>query len=114
MFHPIETLPTAVQGFRATGTILAGDVKKLFHEVPLNADSRAMIEIDAEFDGYLSELSKGLRKEAAHLPGVKIALVLPEGMVKEAELSGLSESGEPVRVFATTDQASALDWLSAS
>ncbi len=82
MFHP-ENLPDhEAQCFHATGTIIAKDVKKLFEnkEHSLQSNPRAIIFVDPDFDGYLAELARGLKKVTKDSAGArpKIAVVLTE------------------------------------
>jgi hypothetical protein len=103
------------QCFRATGTIIARDVKKLFEnkEHSLQSNPRAIIFVDPDFDGYLAELAKGLKKAIKKRVGErpKIAIVLTEGVLAEAATAGLTEDGDPVRAFAASQRDVALNWL---
>ncbi|WP_371168861.1 hypothetical protein [Aliiroseovarius sp. 2305UL8-7] len=115
MFHKLDTDNTRVQAFEATGTILAGDVHKLFThgEADLSEGTRLSILIGADFDGYLSELAKGLAKELkrADLADVKCAVILPDGMVQEAALAHVTTDGEELRAFGVSTRQAAQDWL---
>ena len=115
MFHPEDLHDHEAQCFRATGTIMAGDVKKLFEndEHSLQSNPRAIIFVKPDFDGYLAELAKGLKKVAKDSAGarLRIAVVFAENVIAEAATAGLTEEGDPIRAFAAGQRDAALNWL---
>lgn len=115
MFH-LETPPVSgTQTIRATGTVLASDVRKLFEhsDLDVSALNAVAIVIDPDFDGYLAEIATGLRKEIHRLgrSDFKIALIMPEGMMREVALTDLTQDHAQVRVYANTDESDAMAWL---
>lgn len=75
-----------------------------------------MLTIDGEaFDGYLGELAKGLGQETAHLDdaGRKMAVVMPDGMLREAAVGGLTADGAVLRAFGAGQLSEARAWVAA-
>jgi hypothetical protein len=93
-------------GLSASGTVMARDVKAALRVV--GVAERLLVVVTSDFDGYLSELVGGLQNACSHGEAGRCALVVPQGMTREARLRG--ESGS-FRVFET--RAAAEQWLSA-
>lgn len=104
-----------IQTFRATGTVLARDVLQLFEGggATIDVDARLQFVIDSDFDGYLVELIKGLKKRVAisGCSNLKIAVVMPDGVIPEAKLAGLSDKQGVIRAFSAIQSSAATDWL---
>lgn len=115
MFHIQELTENGIQQLSATGTILAGDVAKLFGASDLNLDATRgfLLVIGPDFDGYLSELAKGLERASTHLSDAQrhMAVVMTDGMLHEASLTGLKEDGATLRTFPADAKQAAIDWL---
>lgn len=115
MFHIQDLSENGIQQLSATGTVLAGDVAKLFKAADLKLDATRgfLLTIDPDFDGYLSELAKGLEHASEHLHDAnkRMAVVMTDGMLREAELTGLKEDGAVLRTFSAGAEQKAKDWL---
>ena len=94
---------------------MASDVRKLFERSDLDTSALkgVAIVIDPDFDGYLAEIATGLRKELHRLgrTDFKIALIMPETMMKEVALTRLANETAQVRVCAEAAEADAMAWL---
>ena len=115
MFHVETSSVGGIQNIRATGTILASDVRNLFEHSDLDTSALkgVAIVIDPAFDGYLAEIATGLGKELHRLgrTDFKIALIMPETMMKEVALTRLVNEAAQVRVCAEATEADAMAWL---
>jgi len=104
-----------IQSFRATGTVLESDVGQLFADDGATFEDASRLEfvIDPDFDGYLAEFVKGLKKQVAKsdFTNMKIALIMPDRMIPEAALAGLSENDDALKVFPSSQTSVATDWL---
>lgn len=106
MISPISGLPSGVTGLSARGTVLAQDVAQALRLVA--ARGRLAVEVDPDFDGYMSELVKGVKGACEGGSLHACALIVPGGMVAEAREQG---DGGSFRVFAGSERAEALAWL---
>ncbi len=115
MFHIQGKSGNAVQSVRATGTIMASDLRELFEHSDMDTDTlkAVAIVIDPDFDGYLAEIATGLRKELRRLnrADFKVALIMPENMLKEAALMRLASESGQVRLCPEAQSAQAMAWL---
>jgi hypothetical protein len=115
MLDSVSDLPPGVLGLTATGTVIAQDVAQALNLLRGDAYGAGglVVFVDADFDGYLSELVAGLGEASGvdkPLFG-RWALVLPDDMVAEAtQLGGAGK----VSVFPRSRRADALAWVAAS
>jgi hypothetical protein len=117
MLERMQEASAHALALRASGTVMARDVEAAVEAAigPSGAPTGLVIVIDRDFDGYLSELARGLVSvSSAHRNLVKVAVVADAGLMDEARLSGFEDSAVPIRFFAATDQGAAIDWASAA
>lgn len=109
MFTKDTSITAALPVYRANGTVMATDVEALYTDAP----ARSMIVVDADFDGYMAELARGLRAvvERAGASAQRIAVIVNADVLDEAELGGLSPDGAALRAFPRNDAAAALAWV---
>ena len=105
MIERLDGSPEGVIGLSATGTVLKRDVKEALDRV--GVVDKLLVVVTPDFDGYMSELVAGLQFACSHGEAGRCALVVPQGMAKEAKLRGESDS---FCVFEARDAAT--QWLS--
>jgi hypothetical protein len=117
MLERIVEAPTHMLALRASGTVVANDVDAALDVAlgPSTAATGLAIVIDRDFDGYLVELARGLTNASlAHKNLVRIAVVADADRMDAARLAGFDISAVPIRLFATPEEKSALDWTAAA
>ncbi len=71
--------------------------------------------LDPDFEGYFSELARGLASAAlGHKSLVKLAVVTDPERMDEARRSNFQASPVPIRLFARADEKGALEWAAAA
>jgi hypothetical protein len=117
MLERVLDAPADTLALRASGTVMARDVEAAIEAAlgPSGASTGLVVVIDPDFDGYLAELARGLSSSAlAHKNLVKLAVVCDSGLLDEAKLSGFDISAVPIRLFASGELKTALDWAAAA
>ncbi len=117
MLERLLDAPADTLALRASGTVMARDVEAAIEAAlgPSGASTGLVVVIDPDFDGYMAELARGLSSSAlAHKNLVKLAVVCDSGLLDEAKLSGFDISAVPIRLFASGDRQTALDWAAAA
>lgn len=109
MFTKDTSITAALPVYRAIGTVMAADVEALYTDAP----ARSMIVVDADFDGYMAELARGLQTVAGRAGAAtqRIAVIVNADVLDEAELGGLTPDGTTLRAFSRADTAAALAWV---
>ena len=89
MFEPVREVPKGVTGLRATGTVIEQDVKEavaLAAAATQGSKSHGLVVfVGLDFDGYLAELVRGLKNEAAENSAqfARWALVVKDDLIEE-------------------------------
>jgi hypothetical protein len=117
MLERVQDAPAHTLALLASGTIVARDIETAI-EAGLGQSEAAtglVIVIDSNFDGYFTELARGLKNASlAHKNLVKLAVVTDADRMEEAKLSGFEVSAVPIRLFVEADRKVALDWAAAA
>ena len=117
MFEPVREVPKGVTGLRATGTVIEQDVKEavaLAAAATQGSKSHGLVVfVGLDFDGYLAELVRGLKNEAAEnsAPFARWALVVKDDLIEEVRQYGSFTKDSHLRVFTESARPSALEWV---
>lgn len=112
MSNPAESTPS----FRASGTVTADDVEKAASAEAArirSAGGFVLVIAGDDFDGYLAEIARGLRRVASNaaIGARRVALVAPESMMAELSEAGVTRTDGAIRAFPEADAAAARAWV---
>ena len=111
MLERVQEAPAQAIAWRASGTVMAQDVETAIEAAVGDAATGLVIVIDPDFNGDFGELARGLAGAAlAQKSLVKLALVTDSNPMDQGARGGFEVSPVPVRLFARSDERSALEW----
>ena len=116
MLERMQDAPEHALALKASGTVMARDVEAAVNAAlgESTVGTGLVVVIDADFDGYLAELARGLTTVSlAHKNVVRIAVVAEADQMEEAKISGFSVSAVPIRLYAAGERKAAYDWADA-
>lgn len=98
-----------VATYRAAGTVTAGDIEAIAGN---ETGGFVVVVVEGDFDGYLAEIGRAIMKVAARgAPTRRLALVVPDEMIDEAEETGLTYGGAGARLYRGSQALAACDFV---